>query len=442
MLHIKRSGNYSLEKDYIISLLFHFLGIKINIEKGDEENYVIEYRNTSIRIKDAFFASSKGENVANKANWPTQIVQIKVTFGNGELCFLYGEDRFEITNSSIYCGGDIFGSAFFMLTRWEELVLPKDRFGRCDENEMFVVKHGLYKRPIVNEYIELLRRMLVHIGVEVKSEQKYHPFITHDVDDLFRFASVKNFCKNLAGDILHRKSMKAFFKSWKRYCDYRLGKMKDPFDTFDEIMDLSDLHGMKDAFYFMPTYSSERDARYDVQNKRIKSIVEHIERRGHEVGIHPSKNTFHDASQFGREVGRLRKVCPHICGGRQHYLLYDLPETLETWEENNLSYDAGLGFAFRGGFRCGICYPYPFFDVVKRKQLSLTVRPLIVMEAAMLRGNTNLEEVKNDIFDLADVVKTYDGEFVFLWHTDNLHRHASQAYSDLYKEIVEHIAQK
>ena len=65
---------------------------------------------------------------------------------------LYGENKMIFEEDYIYCGLDIFASSFFMLTRWEELFLPRDRFGRCDESEMFVVKHRLYTRPIVNEY--------------------------------------------------------------------------------------------------------------------------------------------------------------------------------------------------------------------------------------------------------------------------------------------------
>ena len=440
MLRVKGKENFSLEEKYVISVLLSFLNVDFEFVEDQDRDYVLDYHGASIQICNAFWGTKKDKE-KKYSEIPNGVVWVDACPWFRELAFLYGENVFEVQDKRIYCGGDIFGSAFFMLTRWEELVLPKDKFGRCDENEMFVVKHGLYKRPIVNEYIELLRKMLEHIGVEMKErQQKYHPFITHDVDDLFRFSSLKNFCKNQVGDLLHRKSMKAFFQTWLRYLRYRAGQIRDPFDTFDEMMDLSERFGLKDAFYFMPTYGREYDARYDIRNKRIKLIVENIIKRGHEVGIHPSKNTFNNLAQFEEEVGRLRDIYEGIKGGRQHYLLYSLPDTLEAWDENGLEYDAGLGFAFRGGFRCGICYPYPFFDVVRRKELSLVVRPLVMMEAALLRENINLEEVKKEVVELADTVRNYDGEFVFLWHTDNLHRQASMRFSDLYKEIVEYIA--
>ena len=242
-------------------------------------------------------------------------------------------------------------------------------------------------------------------------------------------------------DILHRKSIVLAVQTLWRFWKYHIGKIKDPFDTFDEIMNWSERFGLKDAFYFMPTYKREYDARYDIRDKRVKQIIENVVKRGHEVGIHPSKITYNNFLQFQEEVKRLRNIYDGIDGGRQHYLLYSLPMTLKMWEECELKYDAGLGFAFRGGFRCGICFPYPFFNVLERKNTSLIIRPLIVMEVALLRYKMSKNQIKREIFDLADIVRRYNGEFVFLWHTDNLYRQLSERYMEMYKEIVNYISQ-
>lgn len=433
------SRGYSFrECGYIIKLLLNLLDLSYEVKVG--EKFCIIGKNGKLEINNVFFGTIEN-NYLKKENIPTKLKWLHTPFKNLSLVpIIYGVDELVLENNYVYCGLDIFSSVFFMLTRWEELFLPKDKFGRCDENEMFVVKHNIHSRPIVNEYVELLRKLLEFVGVETKEcERKFHPFITHDVDDLFRYASYRNFCKNLAGDILHRKSLKIFFQTCSHYIAYRSGKVKDPFDSFDELMDISDHYGLKNAFYFMPSFRKEYDARYDILDDKINSIIEHIVKRGHEVGIHPSKNTFHNMTQFQQEVERLKRICPKIKGGRQHYLLYSLPETLEIWEKNGLIYDAGLGFAFRGGFRCGICYPYPFFDVLERKELNIKIRPLIVMEAALLRGNTEVELIKKDIFHLIDTVKFYKGEFVFLWHTDNLYRANSMKYRELYKEVVKYM---
>lgn len=56
--------------------------------------------------------------------------------------------------------------------------------------------------------------------------------------------------------------------------------------------------------------------------------IENILNRVHEVGIHPGKTTFHNKKEFAAQVNRLREIVPQIKGGRQHYLLYDMTETL------------------------------------------------------------------------------------------------------------------
>ena len=138
----------------------------------------------------------------------------------------------------------------------------------------------------------------------------------------------------------------------------------------------------------------------------------------------------------------MEKVHPQIQGGRQHFLLYDLPHTLCIWERAGLKYDSGLGFAARGGFRCGICYPYPFFDDLIRRQMDLLVRPLGVMDVAVFESGKDVDIVKKDVFALIDTVKRYKGEFVFLWHNDNFYRTSNSLYMGIYRDIVAYMFEK
>ncbi|MBS7197130.1 MAG: polysaccharide deacetylase family protein [Bacteroidales bacterium] len=393
-------------------------------------------------MKEAFFSNFSNDslNYLNGQYIPTRLDWLDVPGENRQVPIIYGENKLVFDDDYVFCGADIFASAFFMLTRWEEICLPKDKLGRCDENEMFVVKHNVYNRSIVNEYIELLSKILQCLGVKVKgSDRKFTPFITHDIDYLFRYASIKNFCENLVGDIVHRKNLKIFLLTCKNYIRYQLGQIKDPFDTFDEIMDLSDTYGFKDAFYFKAAIFGEDDSTYDICDKRVGKIIHNILARGHEIGFHPSVNTFHNPKQFEIELNRLKSVCPNIDGGRQHFLLYELPFSLQIWNQNGLKYDTGLGFASRAGFRCGICWEYPFFDVLQRAQLKIQIRPLIVMEGAVLKGDWNLEKATQEIYSLIDVVYKHKGEFVFLWHNDHFYRHECLSQIPVYRSVIHYL---
>ena len=187
----------------------------------------------------------------------------------------------------------------------------------------------------------------------------------------------------------------------------------------------------------MPTYNGEYDARYDIRDKRIIPIIENILNRGHEVGVHPGKTTFHNKKEFATQVNRLREIVPQIKGGRQHYLLYDPTETLRWWDEKGLKYDAGLGFSKRIGFRCGCCYPFPVWDCVNRKKLNIIEHPLIFMDSAYI-WNHNDQEIKNTFYEVLSQTRKYSGEFVFLWHSNiprNMH-HKDYLYDQLINMLI------
>ena len=62
-------------------------------------------------------------------------------------------------------------------------------------------------------------------------------------------------------------------------------------------------------------------------------------------------------------------------GGRQHYLRWKTPDTAIAWDAAGLDYDSTLAFADRGGFRCGVCYEFPMYDLKNRRPLNLLQRP-------------------------------------------------------------------
>jgi hypothetical protein len=433
------------ERTYIIqTLIGQFLGLSYELHVSeDQANYIIQYKNKKIIINDAFFCLYKEPlSYLNHNNLPHSLLWLTSFQSSVEkIPIIYGDNCYTINQEIIYVGLDIFASSFFMLTRWEEIVIPKkDVFGRCAESEMFVVKNNLTDRPVVNEYCLFLKGLLLNINVGFTVLPcKFSAMITHDVDFLFRYGSLFSLGQNLAGDIINRKSLRSAMQTISGYIDFRRGIIKDPFDTFNELMDASEKHGLKSSFYFKPSVLKETDCTYDIFDKRVIEIINRIERRGHEVGIHPSKNTFHNEEQFYSEVHRMRSLDVPISGGRQHYLLYDVSETFNYWEKASLEYDNGLGFSGILGFRCGVCWPFNVFDIKRRRTLKLIEKPLCVMEAAILTENPDPEILYANIQKVLNQIKKHSGLFVFLWHNDGFNRPEYVKYKEVYNEILQSI---
>jgi len=235
-----------------------------------------------------------------------------------------------------------------------------------------------------------------------------------------------------------------FYETCLNFIKFKRNKIKDPFDTFDDFMDFGKSFGFKHAFYFKASQSGEYDCTYDIFDPRIKNITNNIIKRGHEIGIHPSIQTFGNFQQFKIEFERLKSMGLTIRGGRQQYLMYKIPETLNFWNDiDELEYDSGLGFYDRIGFRCSCCYEYAMFDNLKRKELRIRQKPLIVMEgAAVVEINKKylpFDIMYQDIIELIDTVYKYNGLFVFLWHNDNLNRYHSKKFKHIYFDVITYL---
>ena len=167
-----------------------------------------------------------------------------------------------------------------------------------------------------------------------------------------------------------------------------------------------------------------------------------IHERGHEIGLHPSYNTFRNPSQIRREFDVLQRTADaenirqERWGGRQHFLRWEAPTTWQAWEDAGLDYDSTLTFADNVGFRCGVCYEFPVFNLRTRRPLHLREQPLIVMEDTLLRReymNLPFSDVWERVIRLRERCRAYDGTFTLLWHT---HMLVDKKMAQLYNKLV------
>lgn len=416
-IQIKIPNNNIEERKYILDIFFfEFLSLSYSLEVNESSNnYEIVYNAQKITVVDAFFSEYPKENSYLNVNAiPKKVIRTK----NNGLPILYGKDLITKTNEGYQCFIDIFASSFFMLTRWEEYVVNKrDKFDRFDEEESLSIKYDFYLRPVVNEYLDLLEEMLINIGVKVKKNKNYTVKITHDVDYIYRYDSIKKYIRAVGGDLLVRKSVKNTFKTTFDYIKSLINRKNDPYNTFDYLMNCSEELGLKSHFYFIPSKKDELDARYDVCDTYVQNIIRKVVGKGHVAGVHGSWNSYNNEQIFNEEFKRLNNF--KIEEGRQHYLKFEVPKTWQFWEANELKRDSTIGFYNRNGFRAGTCYSYSVFNFLERKKLHLKEQPLIFMENSVLTRGFSSHQVIEELNYLSKVVRRHKGMFVFLWHPNN-----------------------
>ena len=435
--------NFLPERQYIVEILIKdFLNIDAEITIWEKKYYEILLENKNkIIIKDAFWINfDEQQGYLSEKNIPEKIFFAENSFTKEKnIPVIYGNSEFQVSENQIICGIDIFASSFFMLTRWEEYVsAKKDKHGRFPDKMSLVQKNNVHYRPIVDEYTELLRRMIEKLSNKsIPALQKFKIIPTHDIDFLFKFDKFSGFAKNIAGDLLKRQKPAEAIRTTKKYWQYKTAKTLDPYDTFDFLMNISEKNNTKSHFYFIAGQMGETDVRYNFLSDKTRTVLQKIRQRNHIIGIHGSYDSFDNSKIFQKELNRFKQQGIEVNEGRQHYLRFANPHTWRIWNKNNIKIDSTMGFANDGGFRSGTCHEYKIFDILERKKLALSEMPLIAMETALRFKYENKKEFYDIFLSLRDTVKKYNGNFVFLWHQSNFNTFLWRDFIDFYPEIFE-----
>ncbi len=450
------------EKKYIFDQLFNtFLGIAFEHQVNEEIDSIrlnLE-NNKVIEINSEFFESFNDLEWLSKKSLPKiplkKLVNVKLDFfedkpsSKESIPIIFGSDKTYASKDKIFLGIDIFGSCFFMLTRYEEMVVKaKDIHGRFPAKASLAFQEGFLERPIVDEYVEILWRAIYFFCPHIiRKPFNQKTFVSCDVDFItdkgVRFPGI---FKRLGGDLLIRKSLKSFFKSINLFFEISLtGKKElDPFNTFDFMMNVCDDHNLKMAFYFIPRNNKKPiDGDYDIQSSEAIDLMKRIIERKHEVGYHASYYSYNDEKETEKEVKLLKKTYKEaggnpedIKGGRQHFLRWETGTTENNWEYSGMEYDTTLGYAEHIGFRCGTSKEYNFYNLLERKPLKLKIRPLIVMEVSLLNKNymnLNFSESLYRINKIKEKINEVNGNFTLLWHNSTF---SDKKYKELFKESI------
>jgi Family of unknown function (DUF7033) len=342
---------------------------------------------------------------------------------------------------------DALGTAFFMLTRYEELArADRDLYGRFPAAASAAWQEGCLGRPVVDERVDRLWDALQAAWPRLeRRERTYEVVLTHDIDDPLATLqhTPRDVVRQLGGDLVRRRDPRLAVSRVRSLLGDR---SHDPNNTFDLLMDVSERQGLRSGFYFLAHRDQvPRAGAYLFEHPWVRSLIGRIARRGHEVGIHPSFPTYRDAALTRQEVERLRRVAEaegvhqDEWGGRQHYLRWANPDTWRNWEAAGLAYDTTLAYSEAAGFRTGTCHPYRAFDLRERRALDLREEPFQVMDVTLLSSmGLSLDAARETTLAIAAQCRRHRGRLGILWHNNTLLRSARE--QQWYASLVEAVA--
>jgi hypothetical protein len=451
MLTIELNPTYQSEREYIVAVLLgEFLGLDYRIDYRRRADVQISADDgCSLRMADVFFQTSESQWLTARSLPSRNIKQFdpgQVGAGSGvnavRVPLIFGEPVPE-TSIPDYITLDIFGSAFFMLSRYEEFVeKAEDVHGRFPAAASLALENDFLDRPVVNEYLEILWTCLKRRWPGLtRNRRRFRIIATHDVDIPYEFLGqpVHRLLRRSAVNLFHGYSPRHVAGNVGRWVRINRTKAGDPYDTFDWMMNTVEKSAATGVFNFMAGGRLPMDHYYPIEAAHIRGLVKKLIRNGHEIGFHPSYKTAGDNRLWKSEYLRLKTVLgPYpLRGGRQHFLRFKVPITWRYWADNGLKYDSTLGFADHAGFRCGTCYEYPVYDLENRRVLPLRERPLIAMDASVIderyMGLGPTEAAVDYLLELKRHCQRFDGDYVLLWHNQ---RFTDPREREIYRTVI------
>lgn len=293
---------------------------------------------------------------------------------------------------------------------------------------------GLLYRPVVDEqYLENGGKK-----PDWPDGKSFAVCLTHDVDAVTLNSFTQSFrdrrMQLLEADTLSQKVKSCLGIGIDLVRAAIRDSQTDPLHCYERWLEVEKEIGAHSTFFFWPGWNAitrhhHSDCKYelsdtvvfDTQKCTVAEMIQEIDRRGWEIGLHPSWYSFNNVAELKRQKEALEYVLGHeIVSIRQHCLHYDIRVTPGLQAEAGFKYDSTLGFNDNVGFRFGTCYPWQLFNLTCESELPIIEVPLIVQDGALLNPAKGMRLDHNTAFtyiiQITETVEKVGGVLTLLWH--------------------------
>ena len=361
--------------------------------------------------------------------------------------FLYGSPYIEKIENTIVCYADLIASTYFLISRYEEYINPnknRDTHGRYIGKQSIPAKANFIHRPIVEEYGELLRKLLQQTNITLPPipQQINHIYLTHDVDSITNYRRLRGFLGGTYRSIVKRtESITTILKSL-------FNINHDPAYTFPWILQQDNQLPEATQIYFIkathnakgfdrPTYNLIGKNFIHLKKEILKSSPNAI------FGLHASYRSGNTPDIIVEEQKLLQYAIENqrITTSRHHYLRSLQPNDMEALIDARITDDYTMGYADIAGFRLGTCRAVRFINPSTRKLTSLTLHPLTMMDCSLTHEKymgLNYEESLLYAQNLIEQTKKHNGDLCLLWHNTIF---SEKDHKNLYSQLIQILQQ-
>lgn len=306
---------------------------------------------------------------------------------------------------------DIFAATFYLLSRYEEY-LPhvKDEMGRFPASESLAFKENFLEFPVIDIWALKFKQVLLNQFPSIQfPSRKYE--IHHLVEAVQPFAySQRGFLRNFTGFIRDFGNVRV--KHVLSRSRVLLNLRKDPFDTFQWILDSAKKENTKltvffllgEAFHFREDLNTNRE-KFRLLVKLVNDYTE--------VGLVFSYHSLRDEERLKNEKKQMEELTHRpLESSMNDKNLVNLPHNYRSLLEVEVKKDMTMVYDNHLGFRASTCTPFLFYDLDYEIKTPLIVHPIAGKTKALEEKKPG--EKESEIQKLLHTVKKVNGTFSIL----------------------------
>lgn len=241
----------------------------------------------------------------------------------------------------------------------------------------------------------------------------YTPIITHDIDFVTKFKSLRNVLS------AWRRGENSLSDGWQQWRKSREDRYTDPYWSMLDMMEVNQSFGIETHFYFKTAITNPKYDwnDYKVSDPDIKVVILELKNQGATIGLHPSYETYLDGDQIKREKDLLEEAAEmEIIHSRQHFLRYKMPETFRLLAQAGIKYDSSIKV---GGADCESENGKPYEMTYEGENLGITQLPFLMMETHELAyPDAMLGSLERDVA----TIRRENGTAMVIWHNNSWER--------------------
>lgn len=417
------------------------------------------------------FASLISYSTYNKASEDSRLIIIpsaffdNTTYGSStsapslplanwdDVPLLFGSPQIEYQEDKIILYADIVASAFFLLTRYEEVINRdvRDEHGRFPGIKSLPFRSGFLHRCVVDEYGKGLRKLLRNLGIPAKEPEAgfCKIYLTHDVDQI---AHYRHF-RGVGGALL--RSLKNPYQAFKAIRTFVGGVKYDPWFTFPWMFELTNElsrtypHETVESIAFIKAGGGESIYDKPIHNLYSEdfSYLFQLCKANHiKIGLHPSYFAGQEPSYITVEKQMLDDVAKqNTVYSRNHFLRNREPEDFHALIAAGLTDDFTMGYADVAGFRLGTCRSVQWIDPITLTLTPLTLHPLTLMDGTLSDSrymNLTVDKAFTYTKEIIDQVKIHGGHLNLLWHNTSTEEYNDMYHRELYQWMINYLKKR